>query len=212
MTQDIFAHLYLARHAESEGNARGIIQGHSDFPLTEAGKQQAVRLASQLTDVTFAAAYASDLSRARQTAEIVAQQQQLTVTTTELLRERHFGTFETAASATSQRELVHLLQQYERAVTAQQQPPPLSNGIESDEKLVARSLLFLREVAIAHQNQSVLIVSHSGTIRSLLVHLGYWTYEESQSLRIVNTGYVVLDSDGVDFFVRQAHGIEQRTY
>ncbi len=67
--------LYLLRHGESTGNANGYHQGQYDFPLSEKGIQQAQRLASlwQAKKLHFDQIISSPLSRARQTAEIIAQ-------------------------------------------------------------------------------------------------------------------------------------------
>jgi broad specificity phosphatase PhoE len=67
--------LLFVRHAESEGNALGLMQGHQDFSLSERGREQARRLARWLTaqGVGWDHAYASPLARARETAEIVCE-------------------------------------------------------------------------------------------------------------------------------------------
>jgi broad specificity phosphatase PhoE len=67
-------HVTLLRHAQSEGNARGILQGQSDFPLSEIGIQQAEALAHRWKKEHqhFDCIISSPLSRAQQTAEIIA--------------------------------------------------------------------------------------------------------------------------------------------
>ena len=64
----------LLRHAQSEGNAQGVLQGQSDFPLSETGVQQAEALARRWRKdrMHFDCVLSSPLSRARQTAEIIA--------------------------------------------------------------------------------------------------------------------------------------------
>jgi broad specificity phosphatase PhoE len=67
-------HITFLRHGESTGNAENRLQGLSDFPLSETGRAQARALGErwQAQDMTFDTAIASPLSRARETAEIVA--------------------------------------------------------------------------------------------------------------------------------------------
>jgi broad specificity phosphatase PhoE len=67
--------LLLVRHAESEGNALGLMQGHQDYPLSERGREQARRLASWLAaqGIRWDRAYSSPLLRARETASIVCE-------------------------------------------------------------------------------------------------------------------------------------------
>ncbi len=67
-------HLILIRHGEAEHLLTGQVGGWTDTKLTEVGQQQArltgVRLSQLLRDTPFNF-YASDLSRARETAEII---------------------------------------------------------------------------------------------------------------------------------------------
>jgi probable phosphoglycerate mutase len=87
--------LLLARHGETDWNAAGRIQGQSDIPLNEAGRVQARALAARLRQEGLAAVGCSDLSRARETAEIVAGELGLAVThISPALRERAYGLFE----------------------------------------------------------------------------------------------------------------------
>lgn len=65
-------HLLLLRHGQSVWNAEGRWQGQADPPLSELGESQAMEAAGRLADVGFAGVVASDLVRARRTAEIMA--------------------------------------------------------------------------------------------------------------------------------------------
>src|SRR5919112_3187296 len=86
--------LLLARHGETDWNRELRIQGSSDIELNELGRRQAQGLAQELTDVDLDAIYASDLARARQTAEAVAATHGLEVKLDSRLRERSFGSWE----------------------------------------------------------------------------------------------------------------------
>ena len=102
--------IYLTRHAESRGNVQGVAQGHADYELTEKGIEQARARAAQLKGIKFAAAYSSDLTRARHTAEIIATEHELLVVTSELLRERDFGKYKGISDQTLMAELNQLLE------------------------------------------------------------------------------------------------------
>jgi broad specificity phosphatase PhoE len=67
--------LIFIRHAESVGNARGLMQGHQDFALSDRGREQARRLARWLSahGIAWDHAYTSPLARARETADIVCE-------------------------------------------------------------------------------------------------------------------------------------------
>ena len=65
--------LYIARHGETVWNREGRIQGHTDVGLSGRGLEQARLLAERLKPVRFDAAYASDLSRASDTAAAILE-------------------------------------------------------------------------------------------------------------------------------------------
>ena len=81
--------LWLIRHGESETNRLGQWTGWLDAPLTEKGKEDAKRARSVISGVKFDKIYASDLSRARSTAEIAIPGCEYE--STELLREINVG-------------------------------------------------------------------------------------------------------------------------
>ena len=82
------------RHGETAWNVDTRIQGHLDIPLSAIGRWQAERLAEALRDEPIKAIYASDLTRAWETAQYVGQVQSLPVIKEIGLRERDFGDFE----------------------------------------------------------------------------------------------------------------------
>jgi len=65
--------LIITRHGETEENKKGILQGHMQGKLTEAGLEQAKKLALRLKDEEIAAIYSSDLKRASDTAKEIAK-------------------------------------------------------------------------------------------------------------------------------------------
>ena len=87
--------LILIRHGQTEWNASQKYQGHTDIPLDDTGRQQARRLAEHLLQLEkVEAVYASDLVRARETAEIIAQAFNLKPLIDPRLRELCFGKWE----------------------------------------------------------------------------------------------------------------------
>ena len=85
--------LYLTRHGETVDNANQIMQGQTQGQLNETGRRQAAQLREQLSGVPIDVIVSSDLNRAVETAEIVAEGRGLAVVTTPLLRERDWGSF-----------------------------------------------------------------------------------------------------------------------
>jgi 2,3-bisphosphoglycerate-dependent phosphoglycerate mutase len=83
--------LHFVRHGETDWNRDGLIQGSSDVPLSERGHEQARVLTARLADLPIGAVYASDLRRAIETAQPIAETLGLELGTTPTLRERSFG-------------------------------------------------------------------------------------------------------------------------
>ncbi|MCA9856305.1 MAG: histidine phosphatase family protein, partial [Dehalococcoidia bacterium] len=81
----------LVRHAESEGNIGGVIQGWTDLPLTDIGEQQAQMVARRFKGASIAAVYSSPLYRARETARPIADVLALPLVEVDDLRERYYG-------------------------------------------------------------------------------------------------------------------------
>jgi probable phosphoglycerate mutase len=86
--------LCIVRHGETDWNAGKRIQGHIDIPLSVMGHAQARAVGNALKDEGFAAIYASDLTRTRQTAEATAHLARLPVQLDPGFRERHYGVFQ----------------------------------------------------------------------------------------------------------------------
>ena len=85
---------YLVRHGETEWNRSGKIQGHSDVPLSERGRRQVRMLARRLAGCGFSTVYASDLSRARESAQAIVKGSEASVQTDADLREFFYGEWE----------------------------------------------------------------------------------------------------------------------
>jgi broad specificity phosphatase PhoE len=83
--------LLLIRHAESQGNYEGRLQGRKEFPLTERGAQQAQALGARLAALKVAAVYSSPIRRAHDTALAVAEKAGLDVTLEPRIQEYDFG-------------------------------------------------------------------------------------------------------------------------
>src|SRR5262249_61705209 len=92
--------VYLARHGETEWNRQLRWQGGTDIALNDFGRAQAVDLAERLRPFAPARVHASDLSRARETGEIIAARLGVPFLGTDLrLNERRFGVFEGLTAA-----------------------------------------------------------------------------------------------------------------
>ncbi len=205
-----YATLYIVRHGQSEHNVQHIVQGHLDSPLTEEGINQARDLANKLKDIKFSAVYSSDLLRAKRTAEIIGKEQQLAVKTNQLLRERNYGQWQGQESKIYNERIKQALADLKYLEPENRWQFKISEDVESDEEIVARFLTILREIALTHLGQQVLIATHGGLMRTLLMHLGWASHDELPGGSAKNTSYLKLESDGVDFFIKEIVGIEKQ--
>jgi uncharacterized phosphatase len=196
---------YIVRHGQTDWNVKQKVQGHSDIPLNETGELQAKELGEKFRDIHFDLAFSSDLMRAKRTAEIVLLDKKMKVLTSELLRERNFGNFEgkPGEALTAFRDLLQKLTEEERTAHP-------DNNIETDEAVARRLVTFIRETAITHPDKTILTTTHGGVMRVLLVHLGYGNDETLPYGCIANLAYIKLETDGVDFFIRETDGVTRR--
>jgi probable phosphoglycerate mutase len=156
--------LYLARHGETDWNAQMRWQGHTDVPLNETGRAQARALAQSLRSTGLAGVVASDLSRAHETARIVAVELGLAVAYVDPgLRERAFGVFEGLT-----REECETLHAEAWGAWLESKRPP--RGGEAHEALTARVVAAVCRVAehVATPEAPALVVSHGAALRALV--------------------------------------------
>lgn len=151
--------ILAVRHGETTWNRDTRIQGHTDIDLNERGRWQAERLAQSLREEPIAAFYASDLSRARETAQAVARLHGGTVHTHTGLRERCFGRFE--GHTWAELEARHPV---ETVAWRQRQPDFAPPGGESLLQLQARVVAAVSELAARHPGEQVLMVAHGGVL------------------------------------------------
>ena len=86
--------IYIVRHGQTEQNLKKKLQGRSDFPLTELGREQASAVGDAFRDagIVFDKVYSSPLGRAVETAELIAGDAPIEVE--EALIEMDYGPYE----------------------------------------------------------------------------------------------------------------------
>jgi len=209
MAESGYTTIYIVRHGETDANKKGIIQGYGDSALNEEGEKQAKEVADTLKDVAFDVIFSSDLSRARQTAEIINLERKLTINTSHLLRERNWGEYEGKPKGPYREENKKLLEALEQENSSKLWKFK-TKGMESDEELIGRFITILREIAVTYQGKTVLVVAHGGPMRTLLIHLGWGTHKELSSGTLKNAGYIKLESDGIEFIIKDLKGVEKK--
>ena len=159
---------HLVRHGETEWNRTGRIQGHSDVPLSKHGRSQMRRLAKRLASCSFSAVYTSDLSRAAESAETIVAGRMTSIERDSDLREFSYGEWEGLT-----------LQEAEsRSPKAFTQCAGLgpntfaAPGGENSAQVLDRVRRFYANTVKRHDTaEDLLVVSHGGPLRALLVCL-----------------------------------------
>jgi broad specificity phosphatase PhoE len=161
---------YLVRHGQTDSNAHGRLQGHTDTYLNAEGRRQAEALATRLGSVAFAAAYTSDLSRAQETAQAILRERGGTFEPLPDLREASHGAWD-GLSYDEARERDPVAYQHFMDAGVHFLSP-FAPGGESVEQLVGRVDRAQKLIANAHgDDDDLLIVAHSGSVRGLLMRL-----------------------------------------
>ena len=155
--------ILLARHGETDWNAGLRWQGHADPPLNDAGRRQAHELAARLADDRLDAIYASDLARARETAEIVAADTGLPVCVQATLREIDVGEWSGLTTPEIERF-------YPEGITRHRAGGDGWERGETHAAMTARVVGAVAAIAAEHPSERLLLVGHGGTIRALLAH------------------------------------------
>jgi len=158
--------ILLVRHGQTAWNAAGKLQGHTDIELDEVGRRQALSLAESVRALGVAGVWASDLLRARETAEIAAAALGLPPPRIDPeLRERRFGMFEGLTRD-------ECATKHPEAWKAWLDRTAVPQGGEDRTTVLARMTRVLNRV-IANTDGLALVVSHGGVMRLWLTeHVG----------------------------------------
>lgn len=150
------------RHGETDWNVGSRIQGHLDIGLNATGRWQASRVAEVLADEGLAAVYASDLSRAFDTARAVAEAAGLEVQVDTGLRERAFGLFEGRSF-----DEIAATWPADSERWRKRDPAFAPEGGESLTGFYARCVGAAERLAAAHPGQTIALVAHGGVLDCL---------------------------------------------
>ena len=161
--------IYIIRHGKTELNKAKVLQGRSNFPLNEEGIRQAREAAERLGDVSFSCVFSSPLTRAVQTAEILAPHIKPVID--ERLIEMDYGSYEGADLTHLPPEILTFFSDFVHN--------PAPDGMEQLSSVVERAGAFLED--IRQISGDILISTHAIAMKGILEYLSpeskgrYWS-------------------------------------
>jgi len=158
-----YARLLVVRHGETAENAIGVFQGQGGRGLNEVGRAQAERLAERLASIPIDRFYASDLQRARETAEILARGAD--VAHDRALREVDVGDWTGLAYEEVEERFPEEFAAWRDGLDVRR------GGGETYAELAARVRGALEVIADRHPGELVCVVSHGAAIKSVIASL-----------------------------------------
>lgn len=165
--------IIFVRHGETDLNRRQVLQGRSDAPLNETGREQAEQARDFLRaqGITFDRVYSSPLCRAVETARIIAGETVTPVEDTRLL-EMDYGPYEGSSLTPPAPELLRFFGDFVHN--------PAPDGMESLDAVTARLAEFLNGLRV-RADENVLISTHAIAMKGALEYLtpasggAYWS-------------------------------------
>jgi len=183
------AKLLLVRHGETEYNSSERYWGSTDVSLGTVGLVQAQKLRERLSGEKIDAIYSSPLKRAMVTAQTIAESHNLKVVSCPEIREIDFGKIE----GLNFKELNQLYPEVHR-LWIEKSPQMAYPGGESVIQLEARVASFTKRLKPHGPDDTILVVAHSGVLRTLICQLlemdtrHRWSFRlDLASLNIVET-------------------------
>lgn len=190
--------IYLVRHAETAWNKELRYQGQTDIPLNDEGRQQARELRERLFarrpilfDPAHAAVVSSDLSRARESAELAFACDNRTIHLEAGLRELRHGLFE---GLSRQEIIARYPAEHERFVA---DPGYIVEGsearLEARERAVAAVTRWLDKLPHPH----LIVMTHGGILRQLMLRsMGDGEMPTHVSFRNLSVNVLSVEGDG----------------
>ena len=155
---------YIVRHGQTNWNILGKTQGHGNSDLTPKGENQALELSKAIKEYPIDYIYSSDLGRAVQTAEIIGSTIGVDVIQTPSLREMGFGDWEGLL-------IEEIKKDHAKTYETWRNQPHLVNIPNGETLHIIKDRVdaFIKELNEKYDNKHILLVSHSVTVRVMLL-------------------------------------------
>ena len=155
---------YIVRHGQTNWNILGKTQGHGNSDLTPKGENQALELSKAIKEYPIDYIYSSDLGRAVQTAEIIGSTIGVDIIQTPSLREMGFGDWEGLL-------IEEIKKDHAKTYETWRNQPHLVNIPNGETLHIIKDRVdaFIKELNEKYDNKHILLVSHSVTVRVMLL-------------------------------------------
>lgn len=182
--------IYLVRHGQTDDNIKNLMQGWKDTPLNETGKTQAYQLIPFFESLHIDIIYSSDLSRAFETASIIAKSLNKHVFLDKQLREMYLGSWEGHSWQEIEAEFAYFLGKPENEKNALN----IHSG-ESYIEFQLRSFSVFNKIVKNHEDKNMIIVTHGGVIREIIARLMNINQTQKDAIPIRNCSVSRIDYD-----------------
>lgn len=190
--------ILLIRHGETDWNVDKRLQGHIDIPLNDAGRRQVLALGAVLAGEGIDAVYASDLQRARATAQAVAEVAGLGVGIDAGLRERCYGAFEGLRHADIEARYPEAYRVWKAREPDARYPAGEERQAETMREFYQRSVDAVRRVLEqgGGRHRKVAIVTHGGVLECIHHWATGTAFAQPRTFDIFNASVNRLHWDG----------------
>jgi probable phosphoglycerate mutase len=155
--------ILLIRHGETAWNAERRLQGHLDIPLNPEGERQARLLAAALAAAPLDILFSSDLMRARQTAQAIADLRGMPLHIEPGLRERCYGGFEGLLYSDIEERFPQAFAAWQARDVDAALPPGANRG-ETFRTFFARATGAILALGAVHPGKTLALVAHGGVL------------------------------------------------
>jgi broad specificity phosphatase PhoE len=181
--------IFLVRHGESQWNVLKKIQGQQNIPLTDKGLKQANLIGNRLVNEKIDKIYSSDLLRAFNTAQIIGEKLKINVTPMKEFREINFGIWEGISN-----EKI-LSQYYDEFVIWRKMPEKLMiENAETLKEVQSRAMDGIKKIIEDKENENILIVSHSVTLKTMILGLLNIDLTYFKNLTLNNVSLTIIEN------------------
>jgi broad specificity phosphatase PhoE len=189
--------IYFVRHGESLANVRKHV-GEFSAPLSAIGRKQAVVLSNNLKFISFDGIFSSGYRRAKETADIIAQERKTKVVVDRRLDEWNIGKLDGVSQTVFDQETQGYFHPSQDVKPSELFKIRLFPEMETPEETVSRMISFINERSQDNQGKNILSVSHGAVLGFLLIHLGKLTLKDLPDFGkiIPNSSFIKISSNG----------------